>query len=253
MRLLIYICLFGFLAVSCKSKKKLAANKPLNVDSMLFVNNANGKDSLWRQPWEYFSGRLDVDYYSADDEQSGKISLRMRRDSIIWFSASASIGLQVLKGIITNDSIVLLNLIDRKYYLYGIKELSNRFGVAIGLHELQNIFIGNPVYDTMVYAKDSNAGAWIAVNPPLSSVIFGKDHQLPDSSFLTQKGSMRQLKTTYLGRLEAGKLTIANVLDLFAFSASNTVRIRFEFKSATDDVIPSYPFAIPAGYERAGE
>ena len=166
MRFFVFFILFGLLATSCKTRKKTIQAKPRNIDTAVFVNQGTGKDSLLRQKWEYFSGRIGLDYYGPDQELSGVISLRMRKDSLIWFSASAAIGIQVMKGIISRDSIKILDIFNKKYRAYSIKELGKQFGADIGLRELQNIIISNPVYDTMVYAKDTKNNAWLAVKAP---------------------------------------------------------------------------------------
>lgn len=252
MRAIIIGVLFISMFTACKSKKKLTGNNR-NVDTALFSKSQNGKDSLLRQNWEYLSTRIAVDYFSSEEDQSFNLSLRMRRDSIIWFSVSAIAGIQVMKGIVTRDSVKALDLFNKKYYCYGISSLGNRFGSDIGLSALQNLFIGNPILDSLTYMKDSASSSWVAINPPVSNVVFTKDFSIPDSTLLSQKGTQRQLKATYNGSLSAGKLIVAQFMELKAISASNTVRLQMEFKNASDGFIPSYPFTVPSGYDLVNE
>lgn len=250
MKFLIPVLLLSSLFVSCKSRKKITESARPTVDSVVFVNQTNGKDSLLRQKWEHFSGRIAVDFQDDEQSQSGLINLRMRRDSIIWFSVNAAMGIQVLKGVVTKDSIRYLDLFNKKYYAYGISALGNQLGAEIGLHELQNLFIGNPVFDTMVYVPDpSRSNGWIAVSHPVSSEVFCNHFSYPDSTFLVQKGSNREMKALYSGTKSAGSFLVPSILDLTGYSASKTVRLKLEFKTASDAVIPSYPFTVPEGYE----
>jgi len=250
----VFIIIFMALVLpACKSKKHLGKTSRRNVDSLVFVHSENGKDSLLRQKWQYFSGRMAVDYYSKDEEQSFNLALRMRKDSIIWFSVSAVAGIQVMKGVITNDSIRALDLFNKRYYAYGISTLGKKFGADIGLRELQNIFLGNPIFDTLVYRKDPESAGWLGINQPVANIIFCKDFKLPDSTLLAQKGSDRQLMAKYSNTLSAGSLTIAQFIDLLAGSASNSVRMQIEFKTASDAFITSYPFNVPPGYDKISE
>ena len=173
----------------------------------------------------------------------------MRKDSIIWFSISATIGIQIMKGIITKDQVQILDLFNKKYYKYSIAELGNKFGGDIGLRELQNLIIGNPIFDTLVYQKDIQGKRWISENPPISNLMYASDFHLPDSSLVIQKGSTKQLKTKYFGSLSTGSFSVAKIFQIITLSASNTIRLDLEFKTASDAVIPSYPFSVPDGYE----
>lgn len=253
MRIFLYSLLSLSLLVACKSRKKHMDTVKHYLDSVSFVLNQNGKDSLLRQEWEYLSTRVAVDYYSSEEDQSFSLNIRMRRDSLIWFTVSAALNFQVMKGIITRDSVKALDLINKKYYAYGISSLGNRLGAQIGLRDLQNLLSANPVYDTLTYTHDSVGGNWVAVNPPVTNVIYSKDFSLPDSSFLAQKGTERQLKTLYSGTLSAGKITLAQFMDLYAMSASKTIRMQMEFKNASDAYIPLFPFTVPEGYDLVKE
>lgn len=239
-----------FLAVvlmgaTCRSRRS-------KTTPTVFLEEKNGKDSLLRQKWEYFSARIGADYESGEMNQSVSVNLRMRRDSLIWFGVNVLGGLQVAKGIVTKDSIFILFPLQSTYRKSSIADLAQTFGVDLGLHELQNIFIGNPVMDSMVYRKDSLNKFWFASNPPLNHSVWSLDFQLPDSARLVQRGTVNELQYFYRETLTAGKMTIAKWLEFIAIGASNTVRLKLEFKTASDEFIPSYPFSIPDSYKQEG-
>lgn len=236
-------------AISCKSRKHLPKEGFRHFDSAVFSGNASS-DSLLRKDWTYFSGRLETDFYSESQNLSGNISLRMKKDSILWFSASVSIGLQVAKGIITRDSVKILDLYEKKYYQYTIKELGNMLGAEVSLRELQNIILGNPVFDTLVYRRDLKTGGWFGSQNPLTNVLFAQYFSALDSSYISQDGSKRQLRASYNGRKNAGAFDVAEKMAITGVSDSKTVRLDIAFTTASDAVIPSYPFKVPDDYER---
>lgn len=244
MRILVYIAASALLFGACKTKKKAVRGNRVAYDSMQFADNANG-DSIYRKNWQYFSGRLGMDYNSEDQSLSGNISVRMKRDSIIWFSASAALGIQVAKGIITKDSVKIIDLYERRYMEYDIKELGQMFGVQVGLRELQNLILANPLFDTLSYRRDQISKGWVAVENPLTNILFCRNFQPADSSMLTQKGSKRQLQVRYSGSKSAGSFVVPASMDILAGSDSKIVRMAIEFTTASDGVIPSYPFIVP--------
>ncbi|MBL7810602.1 MAG: DUF4292 domain-containing protein [Bacteroidetes bacterium] len=243
------------MAASCRSKKQIT-DKPRQFDSVVFSPPVMGElkgDPLIRTQWDYFSSRMAVDFNDGENEMSGNISLRMRKDSLLWFSASASLGIQVAKGIITRDSVKILDLINKNYYLYGIKDLAGTFGAEISLRELQNLILGNPMFDTISYQMDTVSRGWFGIQPPLTQIVFTGTSLRVDSTYLTQKGTERQLRANYSGEKSAGAYSVAEKLAILAFGASKNVRFDIAFTTASDEYIPSYPFSIPEGYSQKSQ
>lgn len=238
---------------ACHSKKKMVTEKPREIigigvgDTLIKLPG----DPISRKAWEYFSGRISMDYSDPESEDiSGTISLRMKKDSIIWFSVNVAMGIQVAKGIITSDSVHIIDVFHKEYTSYGIADLNRLAGADIGLRHLQNLIIGNPVFDTLNYMNDSSSKGWFAANPPVANLVFINSNSVIDSSFIAQKGSSKQLKSVYTGTKSAGAYDVAESMLLTAFGDKKNVRCQMVFITASDAVIPSYPFNIPAGYKK---
>jgi hypothetical protein len=76
-------------------------------------------DSVVEAPahkWEYLAARYDVMAAGLGQEMGLTLSVRMKRDSIVWFSVQAALGIQVAKGLLRKDSFFLLDLYNKKYY-----------------------------------------------------------------------------------------------------------------------------------------
>jgi hypothetical protein len=237
---------------ACKSKKNVVAEKRVDIitlktDTLLVLKG----DAINRKSWKHFSSRMGIDYIAGDgQEMSGTISVRMRNDSIIWFSVSVAMGIQVAKGIITHDSLLMLDLYHKEYVRASIKDLSTMLGANVSLRQLQNIILANPVFDTLYYQKDSQSGGWFVQQPPLANLLFTGRSGNIDSSVVAESGQLRQLKSVYEGEMSAGSYSIPEQMRLTAFGDKNTVRLFVTFTNPSDAVIPSYPFSIPAGYTR---
>lgn len=238
---------------ACHSKKKLITEKPISISDLPAADSLTvlRGDGINRKGWEYFSGRLGVDYTDGDgEEMAGSISLRMRKDSVIWFSVSVAMGIQVAKGLITQDTVTILDTYHKEYTRYGIKDLSEALGTEVTLRQLQNIILGNPVFDTMNYQLDTISRGWFALNPPVTNLLFTNADNNIDSSFVAEKGTLRQLRAFYDGSKSAGSYNVAETLWLTAFSDKKNVRFKLSFTTASDAFIPSYPFNIPSDYQK---
>lgn len=252
MKNIILLLAFFSLAGACKSKKAVVTTQPVtignhNADSVSVV--ALKGDNINRKSWNYFSDRLNIDYVSGDGgEMSGTLSLRMRNDSILWFSVSVAFGIQVAKGIITRDSVLVLDLYHKEYMRLGIQDLSTMLGASVSLRELQNLIVSNPIFDTTFYQKDIPSGGWYSAKPPITNVIFTNSNGNIDTSFIAEKEKNRQIKVIYEGEQRSGSFSVPQQMQLTAIGDKNTVRLQASFTNPSDAFIPSYPFSIPSGY-----
>lgn len=98
--------------------------------------------------WGYISAKYDVDAKMGTQDLSGTLSLRMKKDSVLWFSVSVAMGIQVAKGMLVGDTLHLLDLYNKNYYAISVKEVSEKLHTPVGISPLQNLFIGLPLIDT---------------------------------------------------------------------------------------------------------
>lgn len=123
------------LASSCTARKKMVS--PM----------AHAADYQW------ITAKMDIEVVSSDstiNDQRSTINLtgtlRMRRDSTIWLSASAMLGMESLRTLITQDSVVLLNRLNQTYIaeplLIVLANLPETLH-AMSLHDCQALLLGN--------------------------------------------------------------------------------------------------------------
>lgn len=74
-------------------------------------------------------------------------TLRMRRDSVIWFSANAMMGMEAVRARITCDSVVVINRLEKTYLAEPIEELSESLHPPLSLKECQSMLLGNGLSD----------------------------------------------------------------------------------------------------------
>jgi len=130
MNKIIAIFLIAIVLVSCSKKVSISdfGKNKFKVQNIDFQN---------------FSSKAKIRYDNGDRNLSLNASIRIKKDSIIWVSLSAFLGLEVARGLITPDSMVLINRIENEYEVMNYKELSEKFNFNIDYSLIQAMLLGN--------------------------------------------------------------------------------------------------------------
>ena len=127
-------------ATSCASRKKTVAPTP-------------------PQAFEWMTANLDIQAEGngmSFDNLSGQ--LRMRNDSIVWLSVTATMGVEVLRAKVSNDSVWVLNRMEKTYLAEPLDSLCAKVGMPLSLPLVQTLLLDNnegvpPVENQMVQLK----------------------------------------------------------------------------------------------------
>ena len=237
--------------------------------------------------WEYLTAKYDVDAKLGTQEMSGTLSLRMKKDSVLWFSVSVAMGIQVAKGMVVGDSLHILDLYNKNYYAISVREASEKFQTPLGIAQLQHLFIGLPLVDTcspIQQKNDLNQKNYCAYSSSQGlCFITSITPYLIKSHFTSQGNSIptsAELKATELRLPEkpsdyviinyenwlptqvavsttstAGKSPLAmsklpNYISIQSQNAQDTAQVKMWLKNSRFDAIPSFPFNVTSEYTR---
>ena len=129
----ILILLFLILANAC-SRKALVSDRD-------FVKNNELVFSI--PEFDYLNTKTRIQYKDGERNVSTSANIRIKKDSIIWMSLSPLLGIEVARAMITQDSLVLLNRLNREYMVYDFDTLSETFQFDIDYHLIQSLILGN--------------------------------------------------------------------------------------------------------------
>lgn len=101
----------------------------------------------------------------ASDDLSGQ--LRMRHDSLIWLSVTATMGVEVLRAKISNDSIWILNRLEKTYLAEPLDSIAIQLGMPLSIPWVENLLLDNnegipPVDNQTVQLKTFVMGGFSA-------------------------------------------------------------------------------------------
>ena len=120
------------------------------------------------QTFEWLSANLSIQAEGngmASDDLSGQ--LRMRHDSLIWLSVTATMGVEVLRAKISNDSVWILNRLEKTYLAEPLDSIAIQLGMPISIPWVENLLLDNnevipPVDNQTVQLKTFVMGGFSA-------------------------------------------------------------------------------------------
>jgi hypothetical protein len=193
------------------------------------------------------------------NKQGANLALRMRRDSIIWVSASL-VGVEGVRAVLTRDSVRVLNRLDKTFFLGDYDYLSKLLNVPVSFGQMQALLLGDylpaPTGTTPTVVKEDGGQR---VSYPLADVIVerllqastGRVQQLKVSDEATK----RNLTVDYTDfqPLEGqGSLVFARTTSIQAKQPSAgvaTAAITFSKVNAGRERL-AFPFSVPKGFRR---
>lgn len=95
--------------------------------------------------FKYLSTRSKINYQNGDQRIGATASIRIRKDSIIWFSITPGFGIEAARGLVTRDSVFLVNKLQKEYHAYSFAALSSKLNVAVDFDVLQASLLGEPI------------------------------------------------------------------------------------------------------------
>ena len=116
-------------------------------DSLLFIEKVfNGVENNYIN-FSTFSAKIKVDFEGADGKKNDfNAVVRLRKDSVLWVSINALLGIEAFRVLITPDSVKVLNKLDRVAQLRSVSYLKEITKIPFSFSELQDMIVGNPVF-----------------------------------------------------------------------------------------------------------
>lgn len=203
-----------------------------------------------------FSAKVGVDYRGTDGKgHDVNANVKMYKDSAIWVSVNALLGIEALRLLITKDSVKWMNKLEKTYAARGIGFLQEATGLPLDLPTLQDLIIGNPVYlnaNVVRYSRGAGVITLVSLGNLFRNLLTLNE---ADASLLHSK-----LTDTDPFRARTADLSYSDYENTtgkpFAtkrqilVSERGRLEIKLDFKnySFTEEV--SFPFKVPKNYPR---
>lgn len=132
--------LFGFLIVflfSCRSVKETVVEKEvMNISEGKLYKNLELNELDYRT---LYAKKVDVSIDINGKRNNLKGILKIERDSFIWMSVTAPLGIEIARVLLTQDSVKFVDSYNKKYLLTDYGFFYNEFGIHLGFNCIQRI------------------------------------------------------------------------------------------------------------------
>ncbi|MES1216140.1 MAG: DUF4292 domain-containing protein [Bacteroidota bacterium] len=266
----IIILLMGIVSLfaSCRSTKKIQtaiAIKDTVIAAPVVIDHSHDDSmAVIKENYERlvknkidfttFSAKIDVDYSDGDDKKYNVTGhLRMYKDSLIWISITAILGIEGLRAYITKDSVKLLDKQNKIYTRRSFTFLQEVTELPLDLPSLQALLIGNPVFlDSFIlsYSKTANSISLLDNGDFFKNLLtLGLDGYI-QSSKLDDVDEMRN-RTCYLtyDDYENKKGLNFSTRRSISVAEKKKLDIKLNFKQYEFNETLSFPFTIPKNYK----
>lgn len=267
-RLLSIAVLFSFFAVACRSTKKIqTAISKKDTTQLVRVDNAKFDSSRFINEvyagvlrnhigFNTFSAKIKVDYRGGDGKNYDfNAFLRMRKDSAIWVSINAALGIEAFRILITPDSVKVLNKLDKVAQLRSMDYLQEVTQLPFDYQALQDLIIGNPIYldsNIVSFRKDDVYVSLMSMGQLFKHYItVGAEDYLVNSSKLddAETGRSRTAVLTYGEYQSKDNIRFATKRKI-SVAEKSKLDITLEYKQFNFNENLNYPFSIPKNYRK---
>ncbi len=93
--------------------------------------------------FDYLILKSKINIKTKDHNINATANIRMKKDSVIWISVTPGMGIEIIRSIITPDSVKLINRLENKYDKYSINYIKETLGIDLNFYNLQNLLVGD--------------------------------------------------------------------------------------------------------------
>lgn len=237
--------------VSCGSRKGVKGIATKNAEAANIIENHYSSETNFKT----LSGKLRTVYQNEERTQSVNLSFRMEKDKAIWMSATI-LGFPVAKAYITPSRVSYYEKVSQTYFDGDFSLLSDLLGTPLDFQKLQNLLIGQAIYDLRKEEFQFSQTAKGFQFMPLEEGLIKKMFLLNPKTFKTSAQQLAQTKenksvtVTYSDYQEIEGKIFPEVINIIANEGASSTRIEITYRSLEFDRGElSFPFEIPSGYE----
>lgn len=203
-----------------------------------------------------FSAKIDVDYEDGEGKKMNvNAHVRMYKDSIIWVSITAILGIEGLRVRITPDSVKLIDKQNKVYIPRSIAYLQEVTALPLDLATLQDLLLGNPVFlDSNIVSYNKSGGT---VSLRSEGEFFSNLFTMLEAGSLVQNSQLDDKDTTnkrncYLeyDDYENKKEVNFSTKRIIHVADKKKLNVELDFRQYDFNEKLSFPFTVPKNYSQ---
>lgn len=237
------------LILSCKSSSAVLdgdfdANLP--VKAIIRNHYKNQTD------FKTLSGRIKIDFSDGESTQSFSVSLRMEKDKAIWISAP----LGMVKAYITPERVSFYNKLQNEYFDGNFAYLSNLLGTDLDFDKVQNLLLGQALFDLRDGKYNSMAnGTTYELKPRDAMTAIKTSYRIEPQNFkietqqLSQPLLKRLLEVRYKDYKKKDNIILPDEIGITSIDTDHRNIIELAYRNIEINRPLNFPYEIPSGYD----
>ncbi|GGK75342.1 DUF4292 domain-containing protein [Rufibacter glacialis] len=214
------------------------------------------KVSVVNTDYTYFSAKGKVQ--SENSGLSANITLRMKKDEVIWASVQ-KLGFEVARLKITPDSVYMVNKVQNETLIGSFALLAKRYNVDVDFKTLQELLIGNYVPGDAQQEKFKQDGPVQNVRQVRGQLQI--DQMIDTTRFKLKRTEVRNLANKDLMTVDYqefeelngrpfAKSLLLTIQQPEGNTAKTSIVVVKHNQVSTADSSLDFPFSVPSNYER---
>ncbi len=240
--------LFILTIMACKTTKRLV---PLPERSQEDIIQALKKRNI---DFQWFSGKVSTSMESPDENVSGSMTVRMKKDSVLWVAVK-KFGIEAARLLVEKNQYTILYRLESAYESGNISQINDIISVTANFEDIQQLMFGNvilPENEQIDFRKDS---VYYVIHTKVDGVtleyfVNGHNLQLEKMNITDKMNRTANAQyTDYRNIAGFGNVAYERT---FVFPYSNTANatINMKFSEIEIDVPKEIKFSIPKSYEK---
>lgn len=246
------LCLFVLCITSCKSKKILSEI----ADENLSVRQVVTQHQMAEPDFTTLASRIQINYEDGQSKQRLNANIRMKKDEIIWITASV-LGVTVAKALLTPDSVSVYESISKSYFEGDYTLIRDWLGVDLNFQQAQALLLGQATVELKPNAiyKSTADNKYILEpkvhNPSYKQSLAIYPHNFKIANQTIEKFGQRRIFTLNYGAYQKIENSYYPI-DINFQNIDNDKIMRLHLHVRKVDVNPklSFPYRIPSGYKQ---
>ncbi|HEX4887720.1 MAG TPA: DUF4292 domain-containing protein [Luteibaculaceae bacterium] len=140
-----FVVVLCFQLMSCKTAQPVSTEKPPKIQARE-ANQLYNKLGEKHVNINWLSGKIDSKVNFKGNQAEFTTNFRYKQDSILWFSISPALGIEVVRTQLTGDSVFFLNKLNKQFYTGPFQFLRDLVQIEdIDLCLVQDLLTGSPM------------------------------------------------------------------------------------------------------------
>lgn len=243
-RLLVGLLSVLLLAGCKKETLPATASESAETIGRVTVNNLD---------FNYLNSKAQITFNDKNDNLTSGISLRMKKDSVIWISVQPGLGIEAARMMLTQDSVFMINRLQKEYAATDYRFLRSKLNVDVTFDVVQSILLGN--YQSQGAEKVMAAENMQHIQQNRQNLLFDYFINLSNSKLkqlnVQDNSTGNSITVKYNTFNNVGTVPFAHDLAAQVLQKGEVTDFTLKHSriSVTDTTL-DFPFSIPKDYKR---